>query len=93
MRSPIRFIDIDGMLPGDRLYKSADAAAMGWANKYAESSVKHNIEYSSMIYKVEIKNKTYYSFTSARTFNDKTHAEGHSPGPDGGGYSSKNKAW
>jgi RHS repeat-associated protein len=81
--NPINKIDVDGMVPSDpKRYKSADAAAIGWTKKYGELSIKNNIEYSSMIYKMVKNKKTYYSFTNAHHFDDRSHAEGHSPGPD-----------
>ena len=63
--NPVRFEDPDGMRPGER-YKSADAAAIGWAKYYAASSTIYNIEYAGSIYKfTTAKGKTYYSFNEA----------------------------
>jgi RHS repeat-associated protein len=81
--NPIRFIDIEGMLPGEH-YKSADAAAIAWAQQYAGTSVKNRVEMSSLIYSGGSGKKAFFSYTEAKNFNgvEGKDASSHSPGPD-----------
>jgi len=57
-------------------YRSADAAALGWAGEYAEGSIKDNKEYSSLIYSFQEGKTTFWSYTSAEVGDKAT-----SPGP------------
>jgi hypothetical protein len=86
--NPLRFIDPDGALPWPfhgphRLYKSLDAAAIGWAIKYGPilSHPKNRIEASSLLYSITRGKKTRYAFTRAYYFDDKSLAGSSSPGP------------
>ena len=66
--NPIRFIDIEGLVPydaGDH-FISADAAALDWAKTYAKGSILTGSEYSSMIYKVGEGDNAYFSYTAPR---------------------------
>jgi RHS repeat-associated protein len=84
--NPIRFIDVDGMVPynpGDR-YTSADAAAIAWSLHYYPMTTANNSEFSSLIYKfTTTTGETFYSYTAGVRFNDKETAFKSSPGPDG----------
>ena len=62
--SPVRFIDIDGLAPGDP-FKKRNAAAVDFGNYYNPTSIKKNKEFASVIYKVKIKGKTYYTYATA----------------------------
>ena len=63
--NPLRFIDIDGLAPGD-LFTDRDKAAEDWAMTYNGVSIKSNKEYSSTIYEIEKDGIIYFSYTEAK---------------------------
>ena len=71
--NPVRFLDQDGMLPGDgarQPYHSPDAAAIGWGKTYGKTTLSSHVELSSVIYK----KGDYYYYTPAQFFtNEKTN--------------------
>jgi len=85
--NPLRFVDPDGMRPSNpdgpgKRYKTADAAAAGWARVYGPISTEENAEYSSMIYRaVNKKGKTFFSFTAGGRRESDEAAKSKSPGP------------
>jgi len=64
--NPIRFIDIDGMGPGD-FFKTRNEAAIDWAKTYNGTSIITCKEYASRIYIVVDETGAHYSYTEANT--------------------------
>ncbi|MGN6490671.1 MAG: DUF6443 domain-containing protein [Agriterribacter sp.] len=68
--NPVRFIDMDGMAPSDptkKRYRSADAAALGWARAYGPHSIVNDVEMGSAIYSFKTKSgKTRFSFNKPK---------------------------
>lgn len=78
--NPIRFIDVDGLFPG-QLFKSRDAAAKDWGSyygEYATQRARKREEISSAIYSYVYEGETYYSYTIAADLPGVLHK---SPGP------------
>ena len=79
--NPIRFIDPDGMAPRPQnlpeyIFKSKDAAAIGFSQLYGKNAMNENIEVSAAIYSFTYKGNTYFSFTKKQEGDLKS-----SPGP------------
>jgi RHS repeat-associated protein len=64
--NPIRYIDIDGMAPGD-LFGTSTAAAKDFGKTYNDNSIREKQEYGSTIYTVVKNGKTYYTYTVPET--------------------------
>ncbi len=88
--NPINFIDLDGMKgvkpishEGPARYKSADAAAIGWAREYANLTKTQPVsEYSSLIYKFTTKSgETFWSYTPGIQHEIKSWRWRAAPGP------------
>ena len=62
--NPIRLVDIGGEGPGDP-FKSADEAAIDWAQTYNDNSIRNKVEYTSAIYSYADNKtgETMYSYT------------------------------
>ncbi len=45
-------------------YDSPEAAAIGWGKAYNNESLKRKKEFHAFIYKIKVKGKTYYSYTT-----------------------------
>jgi RHS repeat-associated protein len=63
--NPIRYIDINGLAPGDP-FKTSDAAAADWGKYYNGKSIKQNKEYGSAIYSTTKNGETTYYYTKAK---------------------------
>lgn len=61
--NPLRFLDMDGMKPGD-LFKTSQAAARDFGLSFNAISITSNREYGSTIYVVQKNGKTYYTYTN-----------------------------
>jgi RHS repeat-associated protein len=61
--NPVKYVDIDGMKPGE-WYKSAEAAAIAWGKQYNGSSIKNNKEYGSVIYRKKVDGKWRYTYNN-----------------------------
>jgi RHS repeat-associated protein len=68
--------------PSWSLYKSADAAAAGFARFVSQNLDPQNFEYSSVIYQIVKDKKSYFSFTVPVRFIKDKLAKDFSPGPD-----------
>ena len=69
--NPVSFIDPDGSQPKDTkipeyIFKSKDAAAIGFSKAYGKNAMNANVEVSAAIYEFTFKNKKYYSYTVAQ---------------------------
>ena len=61
--NPVRFIDKDGLAPGDFFF-TADEAAIDFGLFYNDNSIRNGLEYSSAIFKVfNSKGQMGYSYT------------------------------
>src|SRR5687767_13184609 len=63
------------------LYKSADAAAAGFAQYVSKNLDARNFEYSSVIYQIVKDKISYFSFTRPVRFDKDSKARDNSPGP------------
>ena len=63
--NPVKFVDPTGKGPGD-LFATPDEAANDWGATYAAKSIRQNLEYGSVIYKVEKDGKVFYTYTKAK---------------------------
>jgi uncharacterized protein DUF4329 len=59
--NPIRYVDINGMGPGDK-FKSPDEAAHDFAKSYNDNSIAAKKEYASSIIKVTTAKEVYYTY-------------------------------
>ncbi|MCX6272976.1 MAG: DUF4329 domain-containing protein [Bacteroidetes bacterium] len=60
--NPIRFIDPDGMGPGDH-FKTIKMAAIDFAKTYNGISILENREYGSSFYKIKIGNNVFFTYS------------------------------
>jgi hypothetical protein len=62
----MRFVDLEGMAPGDpgKHYRSPEAAALAWGKEFNGKSIQSRSEYGSVIYKGVSHGETYYSYNA-----------------------------